>query len=64
LWVPDGIIAQAEPNAEMVVRGEVDIDKLYENRENGAAPTFRDRRRRRDLYARWPSHVTTVGAAR
>jgi predicted amidohydrolase len=60
LWVPDGIIAQAEPNVEMVVRGEVDIDKLYENRETGAAPTFRDRRRRADLYAKWPSHTTIM----
>jgi hypothetical protein len=58
--VPDGIIAQAEPNVEMVVRGEVDIDKLYENRETGAAPTFRDRRRRADLYARWPSHTRAI----
>ena len=62
LWTPDGIVAQAEPNREMVVRGEVDIDKLYENRENGAAPTFRDRRRRRDLYAAWPSHVHSTAA--
>ena len=45
---------------EMVVRGEIDIDKLYENRENGAAPTFRDRRRQAELYARWPSHTTPV----
>jgi predicted amidohydrolase len=60
LWVPDGIIAQAEPNIEMVVRGEVDIDKLYENRETGAAPTFRDRRRRADVYAKWPSHMQAV----
>ena len=60
LWVPDGIIAQAEPNVEMVVRGEVDIDKLYENRETGAAPTYRDRRRRADLYAKWPSHTTVL----
>ena len=50
LWTADGIVAQAEPNAEVVVRGEVDIDKLYENREAGAAPTYRDRRRRADLY--------------
>jgi predicted amidohydrolase len=58
-WTPDGIVAQADPNVEMVVRGQVDIDKLYENRENGAAPTFRDRRRRAELYSSWPSHLTT-----
>lgn len=60
LWNPPGIVAQAEPNEEMVVRGEVDIDKLYENREAGAAPTYRDRRRRADLYATWPSHSAVV----
>ena len=59
---PAGIVAEAETNREMVVHGEVDIDRLYENREAGAAPTFRDRRRRAELYARWPSHVrTSVG---
>ncbi|HEY1366838.1 MAG TPA: carbon-nitrogen hydrolase family protein [Gaiellaceae bacterium] len=56
-WTPKGIVAEVEANKEQVIRGEVDLDKLYENRENGAAPTFRDRRRRRDLYAAWPSHV-------
>jgi predicted amidohydrolase len=60
-WTPNGIAAEAVENAEMVVIGEVELDKLYENRERGVAPTYRDRRRRADLYARWPSHVT--GAA-
>lgn len=63
LWTPNGIVAEAIENVEMVVKGEVDIDKLYENRQTGAAPTYRDRRRRRDLYVGWPSHTTTVGAA-
>jgi predicted amidohydrolase len=58
-WSPAGIVAQATVNEEMVVRGEIDIDKLYDNREHGVAPTFRDRRRRADLYARWPSHLAT-----
>ena len=60
LWTADGIVAQAEPNAEVVVRGEIDIDKLYENREAGAAPTYRDRRRRADVYASWPSHTAVA----
>jgi predicted amidohydrolase len=60
LWTADGIVAQAEPNAEVVVRGEVNIDKLYENREAGAAPTYRDRRRRADVYASWPSHMSVA----
>lgn len=63
-WTANGIVAQAEANREMVVRGEVDLDKLYENRENGAAPTFRDRRRRRDVYNVWPSHLSGATSAR
>lgn len=59
-WTPSGVVAEADANVEMVIHGQVDIDKLYENRENGAAPTFRDRRRRTDLYARWPSHLTAT----
>lgn len=59
-WTPDGIVAQATVNQEMVVRGTVDLDSLYANRDNGVAPTFRDRRRRSDVYARWPSHTTTA----
>lgn len=59
-WSPAGIVAQATVSQEMVVRGEIDIDKLYENRENGAAPTFRDRRRQAELYTRWPSHTSPV----
>ena len=55
---PNGVVAEAPaPNIETVVRGEVDLDRLHENRESGAAPTFRDRRRRAGLYRDWPSHV-------
>ena len=55
---PNGVVAESpEPNIETVVRGEVDLDKIYENREKGVAPTFRDRRRRVDLYKEWPSHI-------
>ncbi len=57
LWTPNGIVAQATVNEEMVVRGSVDIDALYENRETGVAPTFRDRRRQAHLYRSWASHV-------
>lgn len=60
LWSPNGIVGQATVNQEMVVRGEIDIDKLHENREKGAAPTFRDRRRQSELYTRWPSHTDRV----
>lgn len=57
-WSPNGVVAQATVNEEMVVRAEIDLDFLAENREHGVAPTFRDRRRRADLYASWPSHVS------
>jgi predicted amidohydrolase len=63
-WTANGIVAQANANREMVVRGTVDLDKLYENRDSGAAPTFRDRRRRRDLYNVWPSHLSSAVSAR
>lgn len=52
-----GIVAQAETNMETTVTGTVNLDLLYENRKSGAAPTFNDRRRRADLYRRWPSHL-------
>ena len=52
-----GIVAEATPNQESLARGVVDLDLLTENRATGAAPTFRDRRRRSDLYRTWPSHI-------
>jgi predicted amidohydrolase len=55
---PNGVVAEAPDTGEHVVRGTVDLDLLDENRENGAATTFRDRRRRASLYARLPSHLT------
>jgi predicted amidohydrolase len=51
-----GIVAEATANREQVVRGIVDIDLLYENRKTGAATTFNDRRRRKALYDKWPTH--------
>jgi len=56
-WRPDGVVVQAEINREMVITGKVDIDELFKNREKGAAPTYRDRRRRSNLYVKWPSHI-------
>lgn len=52
-----GIVAEATANTESVVRGVVDLDLLPLNRETGAAPTYRDRRRRADRYRAWPSHI-------
>ncbi len=54
---PAGIIAETKPNWEMTSTGVVDFDKLYENRESGAATTFRDRRRQVQRYKDWPSHI-------
>jgi predicted amidohydrolase len=57
LFSPRGVVAEATAHQESVVRGVVDLDLLTENRSTGAAPTFRDRRRRADVYRTWPSHV-------
>lgn len=57
LFSPRGVVAEATTNTESVVRGVVDLDLLTINRETGAAPTFRDRRRRAELYRSWPSHI-------
>ncbi len=54
---PNGVIAEAETNVEMVLKGTVDLDLLHQNRETGVAPTYRDRRRRADCYRAWPSHL-------
>ena len=59
---PNGVIAEARTNVQMVVRGSVDLDKLHDNRETGVAPTFRDRRRRADAYRAWPSHLDAQAA--
>lgn len=53
LWNANGVVAEAEANKNIVITGKVDIDLLYENREKGAAPTFRDRTRR-DVQGRQP----------
>lgn len=52
-----GIIAEAPTNVETTVTGTVNLDILYENRASGAATTFKDRRRKADLYRAWPSHL-------
>ncbi|QFU86626.1 carbon-nitrogen hydrolase family protein [Amycolatopsis sp. YIM 10] len=54
IFPASGVIGEATANTESVVRAVVDLDLLTTNRESGAAPTFRDRRRRSDLYRGWP----------
>jgi predicted amidohydrolase len=56
-WPANGVLAEAEANREGVIVAELDLDLLQANRESGAAPTFRDRRRRARLYRQWPSHL-------
>ena len=59
-WAANGVIAEAGENTETLARGVVDLDALHRNREDGAATTFRDRRRRAGTYAEWPSHINTA----
>ena len=63
-WPATGVLAEAEANREMVVRAEIDLERLHENRKTGAAPTFRDRRRRASRYRAWPSHVARTEGSR
>ncbi len=46
-----GLLAEGTTNQHMVVTAELDMQRLYEYREKGAAPHLRDRRP--DLYRRW-----------
>ena len=61
---PNGVIAEARTNVQMVLRGAVDLDKLHNNRDTGVAPTFRDRQRRADVYRTWPSHLNLPNATK
>jgi predicted amidohydrolase len=47
-WNPNGIIAEAKINEEMVISGELDLKLLHRKRRRGAAPTLKDRRP--DIY--------------
>ncbi|MEJ9229835.1 amidohydrolase [Peribacillus butanolivorans] len=52
-WLANGVVAEAEVNKHTVITGTVDIDELYENRKSGAATTFKDRKRRKDVYTKY-----------
>jgi len=43
-WNPNGIIAEAKTNEEMVITGELDLKVLHKKRKRGAATTLKDRR--------------------
>ncbi|MDF9761571.1 putative amidohydrolase [Peribacillus simplex] len=52
-WPANGIVVEAEMNEHTLITGTVDMDELYENRKSGAATTFNDRNRRKDMYAKY-----------
>ncbi|MDM5314311.1 nitrilase-related carbon-nitrogen hydrolase [Peribacillus frigoritolerans] len=52
-WPANGIVAEAVMNEHTIITGTVDMDELYENRKSGAATTFKDRNRRKDIYAKY-----------
>jgi len=43
-WNPNGIIAEADKNKEMVITGDLDLNLLNKKRKHGIAPTLNDRR--------------------
>ncbi|KON69274.1 nitrilase-related carbon-nitrogen hydrolase [Peribacillus butanolivorans] len=56
-WLANGVVAEAEGNKHTVITGTVDIDELYENRKSGAATTFKDRKRRKDVYTKYEPYM-------
>ncbi|MFU2015027.1 nitrilase-related carbon-nitrogen hydrolase [Peribacillus butanolivorans] len=56
-WLANGVVAEAEGNKHTVITGTVDIDELYENRKSGAATTFKDRKRRKDVYTKYDPYM-------
>lgn len=52
-WSGNGVVIEASDHTPTVITASVNIDHLYENRKIGAAPTFKDRTRRDDLYKRY-----------
>ncbi|HWI49407.1 MAG TPA: nitrilase-related carbon-nitrogen hydrolase [Rummeliibacillus sp.] len=49
-WTTNGVIAEATSTSTAVVTAELSIEDLYENRKNGAATTYKDRVRRKEIY--------------
>jgi len=43
-WAPNGVVAEAETNKEMVITEEVDIKLLHKKRKRGIATTLNGRR--------------------
>ncbi|MFF2177589.1 nitrilase-related carbon-nitrogen hydrolase [Lysinibacillus sp. NPDC058147] len=49
-WTKNGVIAETTSKSSTVVTAELSLEDLYENRKNGAATTYKDRIRRKDIY--------------
>ncbi|MGG0658219.1 nitrilase-related carbon-nitrogen hydrolase [Rummeliibacillus pycnus] len=49
-WTTNGVITEASSNETAVVTAELSLEDLYENRKSGAATTYKDRIRRKDIY--------------
>ena len=52
-WPENGIVVEAPDSNPTVITASVNINRLYENRKNGAATTFKDRSRRDAFYKRY-----------
>lgn len=61
-WPGNGVIKEASDNTPTVITASVNIDHLYENRKIGAAPTFKDRTRRDNLYKRYAPYSKQMAA--
>jgi predicted amidohydrolase len=53
----NGVLVEAKTNEQDVINYDLDLDLLHQNRASGAATTFKDRGRRKALYAKY-EHVT------
>lgn len=52
-WVADGIVVESKLDTKDVLVTTLNIDTLYDRRENGVATTYNDRLRRNDLYTKY-----------
>jgi predicted amidohydrolase len=56
-WPANGLLAEAPLGEQTVIRGTVDLERLEQARAGDVAPTFRDRRRRAEVYRRWQAQL-------
>ncbi|MEX3713232.1 nitrilase-related carbon-nitrogen hydrolase [Cytobacillus horneckiae] len=48
-WEANGVVVEAKENTK-VITASLSMDALYDNRQDGAATTVKDRQRRKELY--------------